>query len=276
MKNKQVERLGLKSYSQMSPLLEKCCLRLSANESYQNAEAEIEALTGMIVGHSTQQRLVNRQDLPLPSTKQGISEISVDGGKVRLRGEPKAGSHWRDYKAIRLQGIYYGAFFDDNQSLIDYVNSQKMLNPLVCLGDGHQGVWKLVQEFGTKEQRWEILDWYHLKENLYKVGGSIKRLKKAEALLWRGNVETAKALFALLQGKKAYNFCAYLDQHRERIINYEYYQAEQLCSIGSGAVESAIKVLGTRIKISGAQWKAENVNQVLSVRCAYLNGLLAI
>lgn len=85
-----------------------------------------------------------------------------------------------------------------------------------------------------------------------------------------------RALFALLQGKKAYNFCAYLDQHRERIINYEYYQAEQLCSIGSGAVESAIKVLGTRIKISGAQWKAENVNQVLSVRCAYLNGLLAI
>ena len=83
-----------------------------------------------------QQRLVNRQDLPLPSAKQGISEISVDGGKVRLRGEPKAGSHWRDYKAKESQGIYYGAFFDDNQSLIDYVNTQKMLNPLVCLGDG--------------------------------------------------------------------------------------------------------------------------------------------
>ncbi len=49
-----------------------------------------------------------------------------------------------------------------------------------------------------------------------------------------------------------------------------------MCFIGSGAVESAIKVLGIRIKISGAQWNAENVNQVLSVRCAYLNGLLAI
>ena len=276
MKAKQAEKLGLRPHSQLSPLLEKCCLRLSANESYQNASAEIEALTGMLVGHSTQQRLVLRQELPLPSAKQGISEISVDGGKVRLRGEPKAGSHWRDYKAVRLQGIYYGAFFNDNQSLIDYVNSQKLLNPLVCLGDGHQGVWNLVQEFGVQEQRWEILDWYHLKENLYKVGGAIKRLKKAEALLWRGDVETAKALFALSKGKKAYNFCAYLDQHRVRIINYQYYQAEQLCSIGSGAVESAIKVLGTRIKISGAQWKAENVNQVLSVRCAYLNGLLTI
>ena len=269
-------RLGLKSRSQLSPLLEKCCLRLSANESYQNAEAEIEALTGMIVGHSTQQRLVLRQELPLASAKQGISEISVDGGKVRLRREPKAGSHWRDYKAVRLQGIYYGAFFDDNQSLLDYVNSQKLLNPLVCLGDGHQGVWNLVQEFGIDFERWEILDWYHLKENLYKVGGSIKRIKKAEALLWQGDVEQTKALFINCQGKQVKNFCAYLDQHRHRLVNYEYYQAEQLCSIGSGAVESAIKVLGSRIKISGAQWKAENVNQVLSVRCAYLNGLLAI
>lgn len=78
------------------------------------------------------------------------------------------------------------------------------------------------------------------------------------------------------RGKQVKNFCAYLDQHRNRIVNYEYYQAEQLCSIGSGAVESAIKVLKKRIKISGAQWNAENVNQVLSVRCAYLNGLLAI
>jgi hypothetical protein len=27
----------------------------------------------------------------------------------------------------------------------------------------------------------EILDWFHLVENLYKVGGSVKRLKKAES-----------------------------------------------------------------------------------------------
>jgi hypothetical protein len=276
LKAKQVQRLGLKSHSQLSPLLEKCCLRLSANESYQNAEAEIEALTGMIVGHSTQQRIVNRQELPLPSAKQGISEISVDGGKVRLRGEAKALSYWRDYKAVRLGGVYYGAFFDDNQSLIDYVNSQRLVNPLVCLGDGHPGVWNLVQEFGIDFERWEILDWYHLKENLYKVGGSLKRLKKAEALLWQGNVEATQVLFANCRGKNVKNFCAYLERHRQRIVNYDYYQTEQLCSIGSGAVESAIKQIGKRIKISGAQWKAENVNQILSVRCAYLNGLLAI
>jgi hypothetical protein len=29
-------------------------------------------------------------------------------------------------------------------------------------------------------------------------------------------------------------------------------------------------------RIEGAQWKIDNVKQILSVRCAYLNGLLAI
>lgn len=103
------------------------------------------ALTGMIVGHSTQQGVVNRQELPLSSQKQGISEISVNGGKALLRGEPKSGSHWKDYQAVRLESMYYGRFFDDNKSLIDYVNSQKLLNPLVCLF----GRWSYA-ELGTR------------------------------------------------------------------------------------------------------------------------------
>lgn len=269
--------MGLEPRSQISPLLQKCCLRLSANESYQNAEVEIEALTGIKIGHSTQQRLVLRQDFALPEARMGISEVSVDGGKVRLRSKSKSSCYWRDYKAVRLQGIYYGAFFDSNQSLIDYVNCQPLINPLVCLGDGHQGVWNLVKEFGVRENsRCEILDWYHLKENLYKVGGSLKRLKQAETLLWVGQVQQASALFNGCRNKQSKNFCAYLERHSDRIINYKYYQAEQLCSIGSGAVESAIKQIGARIKISGAQWNVDNVNQVLLNRCAYLNGLLAI
>ncbi len=48
----------------------------------------------------------------------------------------------------------------------------------------------------------------------------------------------------------------------------------QICSIGSGAVESAVKQIDRRTKISGAQWNIENVPQVLAHRCAYLNGLI--
>jgi len=45
-------------------------------------------------------------------------------------------------------------------------------------------------EFGTSStklpgERREILDWYHNGE-LHKVGGSLKRLRQAETLLWQG------------------------------------------------------------------------------------------
>ncbi|MBW4554212.1 MAG: ISKra4 family transposase, partial [Aphanocapsa sp. GSE-SYN-MK-11-07L] len=42
--------------------------------------------------------------------------------------------------------------------------------------------------------------------------------------------------------------------------------------IGSGTIESTVKQIGRRIKISGAQWKKSNVPQVLMHRSAYLNG----
>jgi hypothetical protein len=71
------------------------------------------------------------------------------------------------------------------------------------------GVWNLVKEFGTEKfERLEILDWYHLKENLYKIGGSLKRLKAAESLLWQGRIEPIQALFNNCRGKQAKKFIA--------------------------------------------------------------------
>lgn len=98
------------------------------------------ALTGVKVSHSTLQRRVLDQEYGLPDAKQAICEVSIDGGKVRRRGGVGEKSYWRDYKAVRLQGIYYGAFFQDNLSLTDWINTQRLTNPLMCLGDGHDGV----------------------------------------------------------------------------------------------------------------------------------------
>ena len=275
--DKQAKILGLKPYSQLGPLLEKNCLLLSANESFQDAEKDIEALTGIKVSHSTLQRLVHRQEFEEPQALQGVSEVSIDGGKVRLRSQIKGvESYWRDYKAVRLQGIYYGTFFQDNLSLTDWVNSQRLLFPLVCLGDGHDGVWNPFEEIAIPAQRQEILDWYHLVENLYKVGGSLKRLQVTQTFLWQGQIESAIALFVDLKHKSAQNFINYLKKHSHRIVNYELFSQEGICSIGSGAVESAVKQIGKRLKISGAQWKLENVARMLQLRSAYLNSQLVI
>ena len=64
----------------------------------------------------------------------------MDGGKVCLRKEEGEGSHCLDYKAVRLHGSYYAAFFLDNQALINYVNSQPRSEQLICLRDGHDGI----------------------------------------------------------------------------------------------------------------------------------------
>lgn len=274
LKSTQVERLGLAAYQRLSPMLEKCCLRLSANESYQKAESEVEALMGVKVNHSTFQRLVQRSAVEFPTARQKVSQVSVDGGKVRVRTPVKGQKcDWFEYKSARVEELFYGATFRANLDLTDWLNTQPLCSLVACLGDGHDGVWNVFEAVATASERLEILDWYHLKENLYKIGGSIKRIKQAESSLWQGCVDEAKALFQDCQLEQARKFCNYLEHHRQRIVNYAYFQAEGI-PIGSGAVESSIKQIDRRMKLTGAQWKSENVPNALSVRCAYLNGKL--
>jgi hypothetical protein len=116
---------------------------------------------------------------------------------------------------VPLQNLYYGAFFQANLSLTDWVNIQWLTNPVMCLGDGPVMVRvNLFKEIATTSQWQEILDWYHLKENLYKVGGEPQRIKQAEALLWLGRVEDAGAIFDNCHPLQVVNFCAYLKKHR--------------------------------------------------------------
>ena len=225
----------------------------------------------MAISHSTQQCLVHRQSFELPQVEQVVEEVSIDGGKVRLRTPIGQPSEWKDYKGVTLHECCSGAFFQDNSSLVNWVNEQVLSNPLTCLGDGHDGIWNIFQEIGVEPQRREILDWYHLVENLGKVGGSQQRLDKAEVCLWQGDVNGAIEQFNDWNHERVDKFITYLNKHRTRIVNYSYYQTEGI-SIGSGAIESTIKQIGRRIKISGAQWERENVPQVLQHRCAYLNG----
>jgi hypothetical protein len=263
--------LEVKAYTRWSPYLEQCCLLVSANESYERAAEDIEVLTGVTVTHRTQQRLVHRQTFQLPQVEGTVEAMSVDGGKVRLRTPQGQPSEWRDYKGVNLHECCVAAFFQDNEPLTHWVNTQVLSEPLTCLGDGPDGIWNLYAQIGTSTQSREILDWYHLVENLGKVGGSQQRLTAVEACLWQGDVEGAIAQFKDWQHERVTTFIGYLNKHRGRIVNYGYYQAVGI-SIGSGAIESTVKQVGQHIKISAAQWEKDNVPQVLKHRCAYLNG----
>ncbi len=243
---------------------------LVGNESFVNAERDLKILTGIIVPHSTQHRLVNNYQLPEPKIVKRIQSLSVDGGTVRLRTPLGKQSEWKNYKAVKIHDQIGMAFFQDNESLLAWVNQQPLSRTVNCLGDGHDGVWNIVEKIGSKHQRREILDWYHLMENLHKVGGSNQRLRQAKNFLWQGLVNEAIAVFDDLKKKQAKNFQNYLRKHRFKIPDYQLYQELDIC-IGSGSVESWIKQIGSRIKIVGAQWNRDNVSQMLRLRCAYLN-----
>jgi len=241
-----------------------------ANESFTNAEKDIEILTGFKIPHSTQHRLVNNYQLLEPKTTKRAKSLSVDGGTVRLRTPLGNKSEWKNYQAVKIHEGIGTAFFQNKEDLIKWVNQQPLSQNLTCLGDGHDGVWNIIKQIGTSQQRREVLDWYHLMENLHKVGGSIKRLKRVENYLWHGFVDDAIAEFDHIAKKQAKNFQNYLHKHRSRIPDYQLYQQLGIC-IGSGSVESWIKQIASRVKIVGAQWDSKNVSQILKLRCAYLN-----
>jgi hypothetical protein len=253
--------------------LEKCCLLLSANESFARAEEDIEVLTGVKFSHSNQQRLVHRQEFAAPEVEAIIEELSVDGGKIRVRTPLGKPCEWKDYKAVSFHQLANVAKFQDNQSLIDWVNSQPLGELVTCLGDGHDGIWNIVDQIANPEQRFEILDWFHLTENLYKVDAVPRFLDKVKNYLWLGEVDLAIAELELLSVPPK-NFIAYITKHRGRIPQYDVLHNAGF-TIGSGAVESLVKQISHRVKISGAQWKKSNVAQVLAHRTAYLNGLFA-
>lgn len=149
----------------------------------------------------------------------------------------------KQYKAVRLAPMkIHTAWLEENAALLKWLNAQPLAARLTCLGDGHDGIWNLFEQVAAVE-RCAILDWFHLMENLEKVGGSLKRLAQARSLLWQGKVDETLLLFEDCQLHQAQCFCQYLQKHRHRIPNYDYLQAENICSIGSGAVESTVSRL---------------------------------
>jgi len=120
----------------------RACLQLSAKESFQ-ARSDIEMLTELLWAFNST-AISASTDVWVAEAKQPITEVSIDGARCaceisKIQRVPG------DYKAVRLGGIYYGGFFQDNLALIDFVRCQPLIHPLVCLGDGHDGVWNLLK-----------------------------------------------------------------------------------------------------------------------------------
>lgn len=168
---------------------------------------------------------------------------------------------------------------------------------LVFLGDGAAWVWKTASELFP--QAIQILDWYHAMEHIWAVGrakfGSREKelwawVTARETELWKGQVDAVitaiKAVSAGLGAPDqslsdtaramdprwiAYRNIGYFEENQQRM-NYPEYRAKKL-PIGSGVVESACKhVVASRMKHAGMRWDEPGAENILALRCQYLNG----
>jgi len=267
---KKARKLGLRPYTQTSPALTKCCLRLCAQNSFAQAEENVKVLMGLSIGHSSLHRFMEEAEIPQAEATTKVNSASIDGGKVSLRRE--GGREWKDYKAVTLSDGTCEAFFQQAEQLQAWSEQQPLSPIFTCLGDGHDGVWRLTTNFGGSlvSIRREVLDWFHLVENLHKVQMLPPMRKWLEHLLWYGAVESALRFLSPIKQHQSQCFQNYLRKHRQRLPDYHLYQQLGL-PIGSGKVESTIKQIGFRVKLAGASWSQRNVPKILRLRTAFLN-----
>jgi hypothetical protein len=90
------------------------------------------------------------------------------------------------------------------------------------VGDGHDGIWNIITQITSEHRRREVLDWYHLMENLYKVDASPSDLKQIKAFLWSGCFEGAWKQLKSIDTYASQTFRAYLNKHRHRIVPYDF------------------------------------------------------
>ncbi len=72
------------------------------------------------------------------------------------------------------------------------------------------------------QKRIEILDWYHLMENLHKTEASKNQIEQLKADLWMGQMTTAINYLNQEQPIRGHQFSNYLKKHASRIVNYHY------------------------------------------------------
>ena len=160
---------------------------MCAKTSYHHAEADVAMLTGLRVSAKTQERMVKRTTLPEPSTEQPVNELTLDGGMVRVRTPKGEASVWRQYHGIRVNGDGRGmAWYKDPTALLAWVTTCPLIPVVYLLGDGHSGIWSLFEQMEIDVPTDEVLDWDHLKENLYKVEATETILESLSNLLWEG------------------------------------------------------------------------------------------
>lgn len=154
---------------------------------------------------------------------------------------------------------------------------------LVVISDGARNIRKRLEAVFGKSVT-IILDWFHLKKRVNEtmsMMGFRKDDKKAHIkqilhLLWTGEYGACIQYIEELKphSKRLYKqkeLIAYLDKHKDELINYELRQSNGK-KIGSGKSEVTVnQVIGSRQKKKGMSWTPQGSHSLGVLKCLELN-----
>jgi len=241
--------------------------------------------------------------------KDGVLYIQTDGAALNTRIKGDDGSTWRENKLGLVFSSDNIRYWTDakgtrqhrilKREYVSYVGSVDVFKWLllscavrngygvyrktVFLGDGATWIRNMVTELYPDAQ--QILDFFHLSENVYKFAKALFKMDESRYRPW------AEDLCKRLKASKYDEVLCELREYKEKpppdsdvnlynyiennIANIDYakYQQEGYF-IGSGAIESGNRlVLQQRLKQPGMRWNEDTAQSLLTLRAKHESGL---
>lgn len=257
----------------------------------------------------------------LRGKRQGRAYVLVDGTSIGIEGleefkECKSAIIFWESDLVKVRPRKKGRRprrYLKRKRIISHVGSKEQFTPLlwsamveegvlrarqiVWLADGGKWIWKLREQLLPRGEGWnvkEVLDYYHLKQNLWKGAraafgkdddGAAKWVRAAcSHLMNQSDVEAVIGAIDLLIAEKEQDEQAtrVLENLRDYVggsepdarerIRYKLLRNARLL-ISSGAIESVNHgVIQARFKLPGMRWGLLGVNAMLRLRNAYFSG----
>lgn len=244
------------------------------------------------------------QELPR-DRKAGRIYILTDGSQVNTRIEDINGSTWKEMKLglifsdkdvikcgdgshtiTKKEYVSYFGSVDEFKKIVFAAATRAgygKIKEVVVLGDGAQWIWNMCEELFPDAV--QILDYYHLSENVHAYAKAIYSEDEVGRKKWVNQVLDAVAngkieeAIQLVEEKKAVKvpdnvvkLFTYFTNNRQRI-DYKAFR-EKNYYIGSGAIESANKmVIQQRMKQSGMRWSIQGGQYIAALRSKHESGL---
>lgn len=239
--------------------------------------------------------------------RHGILYIEMDGAMFNTRRQ-NDGSTWRENKLgtifssmdikyrkskkgkeeheiLEREFISYVGDADTFKAHLYAAALRKGLNSAktaVIISDGAKWIKSFKDIYCQGMDVVHILDFSHLKENIYKfasyfVRGKVQKQvwpEQMTQLIYEGKIDEALEKAAPYKGCKRAgipNIYSYISNNRD-CINYPAY-IDAGYFIGSGVVESGNKtVMQERLKLPGMRWEVDSAQKVLALKCKYDSG----